>query len=228
MTKFTTARMTYDGEHFEILIQPDNALSFKMGRKVEVSQILVADEIYSDASKGLRVSSDKLLKYFHTSDVLQVAETILKKGEIQITAELRRKLIDDKKKQIVSLIARNFVDPRTGLPHPPIRIEQALQEIRLSIEPFKDAEEQTKIAVDQLRTVLPLKSERLKLLIRILPQFAPQATGVLKNYGEIQKEEWGADGTLTALLEVPAGVHAPLVERLGSVTKGSAQVSIIR
>jgi ribosome maturation protein SDO1 len=103
-----------------------------------------------------------------------------------------------------------------------------LQEIRISIDPFKDAEEQTKIVVDQLRPVLPLKSERLRLLIRIPPQFAPQATGVLKNYGEIQKEEWGADGTLTALLEVPAGVHTPLVERLGSVTKGSAEVSIIR
>lgn len=227
-TKLTTVRLTLDGEHFELLVNPDPALSYKLGQKVEVSQIAAADEIYSDSSKGLRVPSEKLTKYFHTTNFPEIAEAILKRGELQLTTGQRRKLIEDKRKQIVTIIARNFVDPRTGLPHPPLRIEQAMQEVRISVDPFRDAEEQSKLVVDQLRTILPLRSERIKLLIKIPPQFAPQSIGILKGYGEIQKEEWGPDGTLTTVLVIPAGVHFTLLERLGSVSKGAAQASILR
>lgn len=227
-TKFTTVRLTITGEHFEILVNPDNALSYKMGRKVEVSQVIAVDEVYSDSSKGLRNSAEKLTKYFHTSDVAKVAKEILDRGELQLTTDQRRRLIEDKRKQIITHISRNYIDPKTGLPHPPLRVEQALQEVRLSIDPFKPAEEQAKVVVNQLRTILPLKSEKMKLLIKVPPQFAPQSIGILRGFGEAQKEEWGADGYLTAVVEIPAGAHAALVDRLGSATRGAAQVSILR
>jgi ribosome maturation protein SDO1 len=51
---------------------------------------------------------------------------------------------------------------------------------------------------------------------------------VLKNFGEIHKEEWGADGTLSAIVEIPAGGQPSLLDRLGSTTKGAAQVTIVK
>ena len=65
--KFTTARITRAGEKFEILVKPDPALDYKMGKQLGVSQILVIDEIYSDAGKGTRASSEKLEKAFGTA-----------------------------------------------------------------------------------------------------------------------------------------------------------------
>lgn len=227
-SKFSIVRLSTEGEHFEILVHPDPALDFKFGRNVEVSQIVAVDEVYSDANKGLRVPVEKLRKHFKTTDFLQIAEIILRRGDLNLTTEQRRKLIEDKRKQIVSSIARNFVDPRTGLPHPPMRIEQAMAEIRISIDPFKDVNEQTKAVVEELRGVLPLKSERIKLLVKIPAQFSSQSFGALKGVGEIIKEDWGQDGSLSVVIEIPAGVHATLLDRLGSITKGSAQASIIR
>ncbi len=226
--KFTTVRLTVGGDHFEILVHPDNALNFKLGRNVELSQVIAIDEVYSDSSKGLRVSSEKLQKHFNTINHAEAAKIVLEKGELQLTTEQRRKMMEDKRKQIISIIARNYIDPRTGLPHPPTRIQQALQEVRVSIDPFKDAQEQTKMVVDQLRTIVPLKSEKMKLRVKVPPQFSPQAIGVIKGVGEILNEEWGSDGSLTALVEIPAGVHSSLMERLGAVTKGSAQASVLR
>ncbi len=179
-SKFTTVRLHTDGEHFEILVHPDPALDFKFGRNIEISQIVAVDEVYSDSSKGLRVPSEKLIKYFKTDNFLQIAEIILRKGDLNLTTEQRRKLVEDKRKQIVANIARNFVDPRTGLPHPPLRIEQAMAEVRISVDPFKDVNEQTKGVVDELRGILPLKSERIKLLIKVPPQYASQSFGALK------------------------------------------------
>ncbi|MBI2183334.1 MAG: ribosome assembly factor SBDS [Thaumarchaeota archaeon] len=227
-TKFTTVRLTISGEHFEILVNPDNALNYKLGRKIELSQVIAVDEVYSDSSKGLRVSAEKLVKFFRTQDVAQVAKAILEKGELQMTTDQRRRQVEEKRKQIINFISRNFIDPKTGLPHPPLRIEQALQQVRVTIDPFKPAEEQAKAVVDQMRTILPLKSEKMKIMVKIPAQFAPQSMGILKGFGESQKEEWGADGTLTALLEIPAGAHVTLIDKLGAVTKGAAQVNVIR
>ncbi len=207
---------------------PDPALDFKFGRKVEVSQIVAVDEVYSDANKGLRVPADKLSRVFKTNNFVQIAETILRKGDLNLTTDQRRRLVEEKRKQIVANISRNFVDPRSGLPHPPLRVEQAMAEVRISIDPFKDAGEQTKAVVDELRGILPLKSERIKMLVKIPAQYASQSFGALKGVGDIVKEEWGSDGGLTVVIEIPAGVHSTLLDRLGSLSKGTAQASVIR
>jgi ribosome maturation protein SDO1 len=210
------------------LVHPDPALEFKFGRNVEVSQIVAVDEVYYDASKGLRVPGEKLAKYFKTDDFLKIAETILRRGDLNLTTEQRRRLIEEKRKQIVSAIARNYIDPRTGLPHPPLRVEQAMAEVRISIDPFKDVADQTKLVVEELRPILPLKSEKIRLLVKVPAQFSSQSFGALKGVGDIVKEEWGVDGGLTIIIEIPAGVHTSLLDRLGSLTKGTAQASIIR
>ena len=222
-SKFTTVRLSVAGEHFEILVNPETALNYKLGRNVEISQVLAVDEIYSDSGKALRVSGEKLQKAFKTTDVMKVAEAILKGGELQLTTDQRRKMVEDKRKQIISTIARNFADPRTGMPHPFLRIEQAMQEARVQVDPFKDAAEQTKKVIEALRVILPLKSEKVRLKIVVPPQFAPQSIGALKSFGELQNQQWGADGSLTTIIEIPAGVRTALLERLGSATKGAAQ-----
>ena len=220
--------MTVEGEHFEILVHPDPALDFKMGRKVDVSQVVAVDEVYSDANKGLRIPSEKLTKAFKSNNFLEIAEVILRKGDLNLTTDQRRRMTEEKRKQIITSIARNFVDPRTGLPHPPLRVEQAMAEVRLTIDPFKDVNEQMKSVVDALRGILPLKSERIKLQVKVPSQFASQSFGALKGAGDILKEDWGADGGLTVMIEIPAGAHATLLDRLGSLTKGTAQATLIR
>ena len=73
------------------------------------------------------------------------------------------------------------------------------------VDPFQDPNEQMKGVVESLRIILPLKSEKIRLQVRVAAQYTGQAIGVLKNYGEIIKEDWLADGTLSALVEIPAG-----------------------
>ncbi|HKW05134.1 MAG TPA: ribosome assembly factor SBDS [Nitrososphaerales archaeon] len=227
-TKFSTVRLALEGEHFEILVNPDPALDFKMGKKIDISQVVAVDEVYVDASKGLRVPADKLQKHFKTSNFSQIAETILRKGDLNLTTDQRRRLVEEKRKQIVANIARNYVDPRTGLPHPPLRVEQAMSEVRISIDPFRDTAEQTKLIIEELRSILPLKSERIRMMIKIPSQYSSQSFGALKGAGEIIKEDWGSDGGLSVIIEIPAGVHATLLDRLGSITKGTAQANVMR
>jgi ribosome maturation protein SDO1 len=226
--KFTTARISKSGERFEILVKPDPALEFKMGKPLGVSQLLVIEEIYSDAGKGTRASSEKLEKAFGTSEPVKIAEEIMKHGELQLTTEQRRQLVEDKRKQIVSFIARNCIDPRTGTPHPPIRIEQALNQIKYSIDPFKSADEQAKDVIEELRALIPIKMEQMRVAVKILAEFAAKGYGAVKGYGTITKEEWQADGALVAVVEMPAGLYGPFVERLGKITQGTIQTKVLK
>src|ERR671914_492452 len=222
--KFTVARIVLDGDKFELLVKPDPALEYKMGKRSDISGALVSDEIYSDANKGSRASSEKMMKHFKTTDSADVAKQILARGELNLTTDQRRKMVEEKKRQIVQFINRSFVDPKTHLPHPIVRIEAAVEEVRVPIDPFKKAEDQAKTVVDALRKILPLKSETVKLTVTIPPQFAAQSYSVLKSTGDLRSEEWLADGSLKAVLEMNASIRGQFLDRLGAVTKGSAQV----
>lgn len=222
--KFTVARLILGGDKFELLVKPDPALEYKMGKRSDISGALVSDEIYSDANRGSRASSEKLMKHFKTTDSVDIAKQILAKGELNLTTDQRRKMVEEKKRQIVQFINRSFVDPKTHLPHPIVRIEAAMEEVRVPIDPFRRVDDQAKTIVDALRKILPLKSETIKLTITVPPQYAAQSYSVLKSTGDLQSEEWLADGSLRATLDINASIKGQFLDRLGTVTKGSAQV----
>jgi len=226
--KVTVVRFSVEGEKFELLVKPDPALEYKLGKRKDVSTILVSDEIYSDSNKGTRASTEKLMKAFKTTDTTAIAILILQKGDLNLTTDQRRKMVLEKRKQIVDFIAKTYVDPRSHLPHPPLRIDQAMDDARISIDPFRNTDEQTKDVVEQLRSIIPLKSENMILEILVPAQFAAQSYSVLKSSGTLKKEEWQSNGSLKVILDIPAAARANVIDRLGSVTKGSASIEVAK
>lgn len=225
--KYTTARITKGSDHFEILVKPEKALDYRIGKLAAITEVLVSETIYSDASKGTKVSEENLRKAFSTTDSLKIAETILKTGTLQLTTEQRRKMVDEKRKQIVDFITRQCVDPKTNLPHPPLRIENAMEQIHYSIDPFKPVEEQARDIIKLLRTILPLKIEQVSVAVTVPAQYSAKAYGTMKGLGTIKREEWRADGSWHGVLEMPAGLYAPFLEKLGDVTKGNGEAKIV-
>lgn len=223
-TKYTTMRLTQGGEKFEILVNPDLALIYKEQKKGDISKILVVDEIFTDSKKGEKASASKMETVFRTSDKIKVAGIILEKAKLPLTSDQRQGLVEQKKKQIIQLISKTYVDPRSKLPHPPSRIEMALEQVHIPIDPFKDAAEQVQLFVKALRPILPLSIEQISLEIRIPSQYASRAYGTVKNLGEIKKGEWQNDGSWIAVVEIPAAFQGEFVERLGKISAGSAEV----
>ena len=68
MADTTVVRYSFEGEKFELLVKPDPALDYKLGKKKDISAVLVSDEIYTDFGKGTRPTTEKLLKAFKTED----------------------------------------------------------------------------------------------------------------------------------------------------------------
>ena len=225
--RYTIARITHDGEHFEILVKPQLAFAYRLGKTTSVSELLITETIFTDANKGLKASEDKLQKAFGTTDPTKIATVILKRGTLQLTTEQRKRLVEDKRKQIVSFISRQCVDPKTNLPHPPLRIEQAMEQIHFSIDPFRDAEEQAREIIKLLRPILPLKVEQISVALRIPPEYAGKVYGTVKGFGVIKREQWQADGSWFTILEMPAGLYGPFLEKLGKITRGNLEAKLV-
>ena len=76
--RYTIARITQDGERFEILVKPQLAFSYRLGRNTSISEVLVTDMVFTDAGKGLKASDEKLQQVFGTTDFNKIAHNILK------------------------------------------------------------------------------------------------------------------------------------------------------
>uniref|UniRef100_A0A7C3J419 Ribosome assembly factor SBDS n=1 Tax=Candidatus Methanomethylicus mesodigestus TaxID=1867258 RepID=A0A7C3J419_9CREN len=226
--KSVIARLTVKGEHFEALVEPELAWELKSGKEVDFKSLLVSDIVYKDSGKGLKASEEAIKKNFGTTDPKEVISQIIKKGDIQLTTDQRREMVENKRKQIVAFIARNCIDPKSGTPHPPLRIENAMANVRVNVDPFRPADEQAQEVIKALRTELPLKVSQAVLTVKLTKEHASRAVNVITKMGGVTRSEWRPDGSWSGEITLPAGMQQAFVDRLNDLTRGSVEINVVK
>jgi ribosome maturation protein SDO1 len=227
LEKAVVARLESHGEKFELLVDPDLAVRYRQGEKIDLEDMVAALSIFENSSRGTRPSEEALIKVFATTDFTAVADRIIRKGEIHLTAEQRRHMIAEKRKQVITFIARNAVNPQTGLPHPPHRIEMAMDEARVNIDLYKNTEELVKETVKALRPILPIRFEEVRIAVKVPPDFAAKAFGEIQAAAQMEKEEWQKDGSWICVVRIPAGIQGEFYDLINRITRGQGEVRIL-
>ena len=215
----TTARIKAKGKNFEILVDLDAAVRFKKTGQGAIHNILEIDFIYSDQKKGFKAGEKDLVECFGTDDAYQIAETILKNGEILLTQEYRDEEKEKKIRQVVEFLSRNAIDPRTGLPHTPERIKNVLEESGVNIT-NRPVEEQISEIINKISSKLAIRIQTKRIKIVIPAIHTGKAYGIVNPYKE--HEDWLSDGSLQVIVAIPAGLVMEFYDKLNSVTHGSA------
>jgi len=221
------ARLETHGETFEILLDPKVMDFIKQGKEVDLIDYMAVEDIFNNARKGTRPAEDKLKEAFGTEDIGEIAKRIIAKGEVQITAEQRKEMLEVKKHKIIAYISANAINPQTKLPHPPTRIELALEEAKFRADPFKSVEKQVDEAMHLLRPLIPIRFEKSRVAIRLKGDDYGKCYDDLVHFGIVEREEWQQDGSWIGLMEIPAGLITDLTNKLNSRTKGRADVKLI-
>lgn len=221
--KAVIARLEKDGKVFEILVDPEMAYAFREGKSVSIANMLAVDDVYKDSKKGLPASKQDIEKVFGTDEIVEIATKILKNGEIQLTTELRRKKLAEKERQIAEFISKNTLDPQTKKPHPQQRILNAMEQAKVHVDAFKSVDEQIEGIIESLRRVLPISFEKIKMEIKIPAQFAGRCFGILKGFGA--EPQWMKDGSLYAIISIPAGLRDEVFAKLNNVAHGEAEIN---
>ncbi len=213
------ARYSHAGHHFELLVDPDLALRMKKGQSVSLDDLLAAETIFVDARKGKEQSESLVKEVFGTNDIREIAPKIVKEGEVQLTTEQRKTLREQKWKELVDFISRNAVNPQTNSPHPPQRIENALNEAKIHLDEFKDIQEQLSDILPKIRRLIPISMEKSLVALKIPPLHVAKALNILHHY-DMKKQEWQNDGSLIAVVEIAAGMRQELFEKLNGISHG--------
>jgi ribosome maturation protein SDO1 len=184
--------------------------------------------VFKDAKKGDKISEEHLEKTFHTRNLAEIARQIVVKGEVQVTTEQRHQLQEAKRRQIIATIARNAMNPQTGAPHPPARIEAAMNEVKFHVDPFRPVDAQVQEVLQRLRPLLPIRLDVVKVRVRLPAQHYPRVIGEIKGLGRLLEEQWLGDGSWAGVVEIPAGVQTELYEKLNARTKGAAETALVK
>lgn len=220
------ARLEKFGHKFEILVDSDLAMSVKHGKEVPLESLMAIERVFKDHKTGDEQSPDTLKKTFQTNDLKEIVKKIITDGEVQLTTEQRRAMLEKKRLEIINFISRNAINPQTKTPHPPARIENCLEQAKVHIDAFKSTDEQVAEVVKAIRHIIPISMSKIDFAVKIPAQFAPKASSIIHKY-EMKKEEWLNDGSLAAEFSLPSGAKQDLLNELNSVTHGEILVKII-
>jgi ribosome maturation protein SDO1 len=227
LDRAVVARLESHGDRFELLVDPEEAARIRHGEDVDLEEVVAAEFVFENASRGEKAPEESLKKVFHSTDFEEIARLIIRKGEIHLTAEQRRKMIEEKRRQVITFISRNAINPQTKLPHPPQRVELAMEEAKVNIDPFKHVEEQVKDTVKALRPILPIKFAEMRFAVKIPADYAPRAYGEIQTATTVEREEWQKDGSWICVLRIPAGIQEEFYDLINRLTKGDGEVKIL-
>jgi len=222
------ARLKKGEEHFEVLVDPYAAADLIDGKEIDLIQNLAIDAIFKDAKKGTHASEDSLIKNFGSNNITEISKQIILKGIIQLTTEQRHKMQKNKKARIIDVISRNAMDPKTKSPHPRQRIELAMDQAGVHIDPFKPVSEQVKTIIDLLRPIIPISMESIRISVKIPAEYIGRAYGTIRNFGTLEREDWQSDGSWLGIIRIPAGMQNDFYDKLNDATKGNVSTKILK
>ena len=222
-----TARYETGGNRFEILIDPKAAQSYREGDEIDWEEAIAADGVWADSAKGDRAPDILVNDAFGTTELIEIYKKILTEGTIQLTAQQRNEMVDQKKKQIVAHIVANAMNPQTGGPHPPQRIENAIDEARFSVEPMEAIEKQVEKLIKLIKPLIPISFEKIRVAVKIRAIHVGKCYGQISSLSNIESEEYQKDGSWIGILEMPAASFVKLEDVLGSLTKGTAETKML-
>lgn len=225
MVNMDDARIAYyelNGLQFEILVDPDLALEIKQGHKQvsnNLSKLLASEEIYKNAKSGDRVSEKALQDNFGTTELEIIVDTILKKGHLDLTTEQKRKLAEQKRKELIDYIVRNSINPLTKAPHPYNRVEAALETSKIVIDSQRPLDVQMDKIIEKVSMILPMDFKKFKFKVSVPLEFAGKVNGIINKY-EILERKWSSSFEFVA--NVPAGEKDSFMNTISGLTKGQA------
>jgi len=221
----TTARIKRGGKHFEILVDLDEAMKVRRDEAgSSLSAAVLTEYIFNNLKAGEHASSSDMEKEFGSSDVMSVAEKIIKDGEVVRTAESMKAEYEQKYKQIVDFLVSNAVSPE-GRPYTGDRIMKALVEAHVHVK-NKAIESQIGDIIDQLSKILPISMETKKVRLIIPAIHTGKSYGMVKEY--MVSEEWKNNGDLEVVVEMPTALIFDFYDKINGATQGAVMSEEIK
>jgi len=251
---YIIGRIEKEGRTFEMLLDPEKAWEAKKIIRVEINKrlkegkeksritseellknpnisidlIFESFTVFEDLRRGKKATDGDMETIFNTTDGRIIAGIILLEGEINWTKAQREEEREKKLKQIITIIAKNAINPQNNKPHPYQRIEKAIEEAKVRIDLMKNAEEQVDDVVKSIRSIIPIRMEQVEMALKLPSAFTAKGYNIVAQLAQIKKEEWQSDGSWVSVVSLPAGLQMELIDKLNKLTHGRVQTKVLK
>jgi ribosome maturation protein SDO1 len=102
-----------------------------------------------------------------------------------------------------------------------------MEKAGVNIDPFTDAEQQIDKVLKLIKPIIPIKFQKVKLQLKIPPQYSGRVYSFLNVACTISQEKWLNDGSLQLNIEVLGGMQSELFDKLSKLTHGSFESKVV-
>ena len=216
--------LRYNG--FEIYCKPGSIDRYRE-ENLAISNVVQTDNIYLDIKKGNVAKETDLEKNFGTSDYEECIKVMLDKGEYSLTTEERRKKVEQRKREIISYISKNYVDTKTNIKITIDIIEETLKKIKMTIDPHISGNKQAKDIIRKFINCYPVKKISIDGSLNIPYYLQEKMNKILSKYSDISSIYKNENICKTIYdLSIAPGDFDELMNVLQKVTNGEFEFNL--
>ena len=198
-----TITVKYQG--FEILCKPATIEKYRKGVLGFDKVVITDDEIYTNVKRGEKAKGADLIKVFGSGDIRAGIEKMLMSGDYPLTSAERKGKLDLKRREILGIVHKSVMDPKSGLPHPMTRIEAVMEEVKFRVDVDKSGDRQAQDFMKKMIGVLPIKRmEPITAQIIVPHKFLGKVQGVIPGLvSNILKTDYTREGCIMEVSMLP-------------------------
>lgn len=231
LTNIAVVRLKKGGKRFEIACYKNKVISWRNKEEKDIDEVLQTHTVFSNVSKGQAAKKEDLASAFNTEDQTKICLEILDKGELQVSDKERTQHLENTFKEIASLVSGKCINPETKRPYTITMIEQAMKDIHFSVNPNRNAKQQTLDVIRLLKESnnIPIQQAQMRIKITIPSKEAKKIKEKLSKLStpvNINSEEF-LGSSMELICSIDPGLFRILDELLNSETRGQGQLELL-
>uniref|UniRef100_A0A7S2XB95 Ribosome maturation protein SDO1/SBDS N-terminal domain-containing protein n=1 Tax=Lotharella oceanica TaxID=641309 RepID=A0A7S2XB95_9EUKA len=186
---------------------------------MDLDDALEVDEVFYDAHKFAKCSSSDLAAAFGTSDPLECAETILKKGTFSLSSAEKKEKLNAQTDAVVSELVRNYKSIITNQSPSRNQVQDAIKAAKVKIEAEKPVHLQVDEIVDRISESIKLVRHETDYTMRWDAKYG-SVLSIIKRHAKVKGISKSAEGKFTAEVGIPPSEYDMLIKDLRKPTNG--------
>ncbi len=169
LTNVSLVRMKKGKKRFEIACYQNKVHDFQSGVEKNIDEVLQIPQVFMNVSKGQVASSEDLKAAFNTTNIDEIIQEILKKGEIQLSEKERAQQNAKLHNEILSIISAKCINPKSKKRYPPTMIDKALKELKFNFVNARSAKSKALEAIKLLveKQIIPIARAKMRVKVTL-------------------------------------------------------------
>lgn len=122
LTNVSLVRLKKARKRFEVACYQNKVQDYRKGIEKDLDEVLQIHQVFMNVSKGLVANKEDLQKCFGTTNVDDVIEEIMHKGEIQLSEKERQLMLNKVNNEMLTIVSAKCINPVSKKRYPPTMI----------------------------------------------------------------------------------------------------------